>query len=220
MDTQEEIEIKEQSSTSKTLLTGIVLFATIIVLGLVFMPKPGKTYKISTQQMLGELISLEGIAGPELIVDLIYNPNDGYRFIDLRSTPEYLMGHLPNAINIPVNHLMDKEYEKILNQKDKINILYASDHADACGPWMILYQLGYKNNKIMLGGYKYVNDNIINKYAPLSGNFKDEKANSDFAKIISQTSGSNVSNSASANDKPTNAPVVKKKKEAKSGGGC
>jgi rhodanese-related sulfurtransferase len=220
MDQIEEIEHEEQESPSKTLLTGFLIFAGIIVLGLIFMPKQKKSYKLSEEQMLVQLVSHEGVLGPEKIVDLIYQPDDKYQFIDLRSAAEYLKGHLPNAINIPVEHIFDKEYQQILNQQDKINVLYASDHAAACGPWMILTQLGYKNNQIMLGGYNYVNQFIINQFAPMSGNFKDEKPKFDFANIIKQTSGGTAASTNSQTDKSSGSPVTKKKKEAKSSGGC
>jgi rhodanese-related sulfurtransferase len=214
-------EVIEQSTTSKTLLTGILIFASIIVLGLIFMPKPVKHYQISEEKMLDRIIKGEGIAGPEVIVNLIYNPDSQYRFIDLRSAPEYLKGHLPNAINIPINHIFDKQYEKIWKDDGKTNLLYYSDHAGACGPWMILNQTGYKNTKIVLGGYNYVNEYIINSYGPLTGKHRDEKANYDFAKIVSQTSGGGgVNASVTDGDKPAGVPVVKKKKEGKSGGGC
>ena len=60
--------------------------------------------------MLEKIMKAAGVAGPEVIVDLIYKPNNQFRFIDLRSAPEYLKGHLPDAINIPINHIFDKEY--------------------------------------------------------------------------------------------------------------
>jgi len=217
MDIQEE---KEQAGISKTLFTGIIIFAAIILLGLIFMPKPQKHYEMTEDEMLAKIMRFDGVAGPELIVDLIYNPNQKYQFIDLRSAPEYLKGHLPNAINIPVNHIFDKQYENIWKQKDKTILLYYSDHAGACGSWMILNQIGYKNIKIVLGGYDYVNENIIKQYAPLTGNFRDEKAKFDFAKIIGETSGGNVGTASTETDKASTAPVVKKKKEAKAGGGC
>jgi rhodanese-related sulfurtransferase len=218
MEQLENKDIQEQSSSSKALLTGIIIFAGIIMLGLIFMPKPGKTYKITEEQMLKQLVGRQNIATPELIVDLIYEPDSAYRFIDLRSAPEFIKGHLPNAINIPVNHIFDKEHESIFSDKSKTNILYASDHALACGPWMILNQLGLKNNLIMLGGYEYVRENIIDKYAPMSGNYRDEKAKFDFAGVIGQTGGNQSTGPVS--EKSPTSPVAKKKKEPKSSGGC
>lgn len=218
MEQLENKDIQEQSSSSKALLTGIIIFAGIIMLGLIFMPKPGKTYKITEEQLLKQLVGRQNIATPELIVDLIYEPDSSYRFIDLRSAPEFIKGHLPNAINIPVNHIFDKEFETILADQSKTNILYASDHALACGPWMILNQLGMKNNLIMLGGYNYVRENIIDKYAPMSGNYRDEKAKFDYAWVIGQTGGNQ--SLAPAIEKTQTSPVAKKKKEPKSSGGC
>ncbi len=214
-----EMDELEQSSTSKTLLTGSLIFVAIIVLGFIFMPKPKKEYHLSQEKMLEKLLVHEGVIGPEKIVDLIYEPNDKYQFIDLRSAPEFLIGHLPNAINIPISHMFDKEYQKILKQTDKINVLYYSNHAGACGPWMILNQIGYKNNIIMLGGYDYVNESIINRFSPMSGSFREEKAKYDFARIISQTSGGK-STAVGNENKTANTPVIRKKTSKSTGGGC
>jgi hypothetical protein len=110
---------------------------------------------------------------------------------------------------------LDDEFKNILNQNEKINVLYYSDQCGACGPWMILKQIGYKNNKLLQGGYDYVRKNIIEEYQPMSGNYSAEKAKYDFAKIIKNTpsSGSDINIG--------NIPiVVTKKKKEREAGGC
>lgn len=209
---------KEYKKISNILPIGAIIFALIIILGLIFIKQPEYVYNVSEESMLEEVLTFKQTVGPEKTMDIVFNENPLYQFIDLRSKPEFLKGHLKGAINIPISHILDKEYEGILNQDSKINILYYSDHCGACGPWMILRQLGYKNNKVLLGGYDYVNEYILNNYSPLSGNFKNEKAQYDYAKVISETAGSKVS--SSSDSKPSATPVKKKKKEASEEGGC
>ena len=186
---------------------------------MIFIKQPEKEYLITESEMLEELLTFKQTIGPDKIVDILFEKDSLYQFIDLRSTPDFINGHIEGAINIPLSHVLDKKYESILNQAEKINILYYSDHCGACGPWMVLSQLGYKNNKILLGGYDYVNEHIIKNYAPLSGNYKNEKAHYDFAKVVNETAGSKNSSIESNNDdKPKILPVKKKKKEAEEGG--
>jgi hypothetical protein len=85
---------------------------------------------------------------------------------------------------------------------------------------MVLSQLGYKNNKILLGGYDYVDKYILKTYAPLSGSYKNEKAKYDFAKIISETAGGSNAATDTKNDEPKPLPLKKKKKEVEESGGC
>jgi rhodanese-related sulfurtransferase len=213
-------EEKEYTLISNILPIGAVVFAVVIILGVIFIKQPDKEYQISDSEMLKKLLSYEQTIGPDKVVDILFEKDSLYRFIDLRSTPDFINGHIEGAINIPISHIFDDKYEKILNQDKKINILYYSDHCGACGPWMILSQLGYKNNKILLGGYDYVNEHILKSYAPLSGNYKNEKAHYDYAKVISETAGAGSSVKTSSPTKPTTPPVKKKKKEVAEDGGC
>ncbi|MEN8120873.1 MAG: rhodanese-like domain-containing protein [Bacteroidota bacterium] len=209
---------KDYSVISNKLPIGGLIFAIIIILGVVFVKEPSKKFSITTENMLTELQTYEDAVGPEKIMDILYNDDNLYRFIDLRSSHDFIKGHMENAINIPIHKILDDEYEKILNQDEYINILYYSDHCGACGPWMILKQLGYKNNKILLGGYDYVNNFILKEYTPMTGNFKNEKAKYDFAKIVSETAGAGSGTSSSKSSKK--APIKKKKKKAGADGGC
>ncbi len=209
---------KEYQVISNKLPIGGLIFAIIIIIGVLLVKEPNKKYKLTTEEMLEEVQKYDDVVGPELFMDIVYNQDSLYRFIDLRSAHDYIQGHLKNAINIPISRIFDDEYQNILNQDERINVLYYSDHCGACGPWMILKQLGYKNNKILLGGYDYVNEFILNDYKPMIGDFRNEKPKYDFAKIVAETAGAGSTSSKSAN---TSAPTIKKKKKKKSEeGGC
>ena len=207
----------EHKVISNKLPIGGLIFAIIIILGVVFVKEPSKKYRITTEDMLTELQTYEDVVGPEKVMDILYGDDNLYQFIDLRSSHDFIKGHLEDAINIPIHKILDDEYAKILNQDERINILYYSDHCGACGPWMILKQLGYKNNKILLGGYDYVNDFILKEFTPMTGNFKNEKAKYDFVKIVSETAGAGSGITQSSKSSKL-APVKKKKKKMQDGG--
>ena len=208
----------EHKVISNKLPIGGLIFALIIILGVVFVKEPSKKYRITTEDMLTEVQTYKDVVDPEKVMAVLYGDDNLYQFIDLRNSHDFIKGHLENAINIPIHKILDDEYEKILNQDEHINILYYSDHCGACGPWMILKQLGYKNNKILLGGYDYVNDFILKEYTPMTGDFKNEKPKYDFAKIVSETAGAGSGTTSAKSSKK--APIKKKKKKAGADGGC
>ena len=212
-----------ENSSNKSKNTGNLplvasVFVGIIVIGLLTMSVPKYKYKMSTQEILTEVLKREDVVKPDKFMEIYFINDSLYQFIDLRSSQDFLKGHLKGAIHIPLHKLLDPQNKKILNQNKKINILYYSDQCGACGPWMILTQLGYKNNKVLAGGYDYVKSHIIDSYSPMSGDFSMEKPKYDYAKIISETAGVSVGKSSSTQSSPTGAPQVKKKKG--SGGGC
>jgi hypothetical protein len=112
------------------------------------------------------------------------------------------------------------EYNEILNQDEYINVLYYSDHCGACGPWMVLKQLGYKNNKILMGGYDYVKPNIVDEYSPMTGNFTEEKAKYDYLKLINETSGSVSDKKTEKHQLPATTVIIKTDDAEEEEGGC
>lgn len=71
--------------------------------------------------------------------------------IDVREQYEYIMGHIPNAINIPVNDIVE-DYEKYL-YKDQEYYIYCETNIRSSRVCNFLANLGY--DVILLdGGYK------------------------------------------------------------------
>ncbi|NOZ35534.1 MAG: rhodanese-like domain-containing protein [Chlorobi bacterium] len=208
----------ESKKISKKLPVIGIVFIAIVIFGLISMEKPKHVYRLSTEEMLNKTLKHDYIIKYDKFFDIYYNHDSLYRFIDLRSAHDYQVSHLPGAINIPLSKILNKEYAKIVNQDKKINVLYYSDQCGACGPWMILTQLGYKNNYILGGGYDYVTQNIINKYSPMLGDYSAEKPKYDFKAVINSTGGN--SSVSSSSDSNTPAPVIKKKAKKEEEGGC
>ncbi len=216
---QDHIEYKQLSAK---LPTAAIIFVAIIILGFVFMKHPNYEYRLSVEETLEEVIKLEDAMGPNQIVSIYLNNDSLYRFIDLRTPFEFAKDHIEGAINIPENNLLAEEYKEILNQDDRINILYHEDHIKACGPWMVLTQLGYKNNKVLKGGFVYFKAHLIDEFSPLNGKYKNEQALFDYAEVIKVTKGIQLSGSATSDtETKTATPVVKKKAKAEEEeGGC
>jgi len=209
--------IESKKISNKLPIIGIA-FIVLVIFGLLTMEKPKHHYRISTEKMLAKTLQHDYIIRFDKFFDIYHNNDSLYRFIDLRSAHDFQVGHLNGAINIPLSKILDDEYKDIVNQDKKINVLYYSDQCGACGPWMILTQLGYKNNFILAGGFDYVTQHIINEYSPMLGDYSAEKPKYDYKTIINSTGGSSSVSVSSNSDVPV--PVIKKKKKKEEEGGC
>jgi rhodanese-related sulfurtransferase len=79
----------------------------------------------------------------------------GKQFVDIRPSDLYALGHIQNAINLPLRQLLDGESISTLKKflaGGKDVVLYGSDELQATAPWLLLQQLGYKNVFLLRGG--------------------------------------------------------------------
>ena len=93
----------------------------IIVIGILLINHPKIKYRVSTEKMLEISIEKKDIIRPADFMHIYFTKDSTYRFIDLRSAHEFLIGHLDGAVNIPIHKLLDDEYKDILKQDEKIN---------------------------------------------------------------------------------------------------
>ena len=62
--------------------------------------------------------------------------------IDLRSAGDYESGHLPDAISMPFEKLLDMQSVRLLKKEDVIKVIYSDSSFKAAQAWAILYQMG------------------------------------------------------------------------------
>ena len=208
---------KDHKKISYKLPLGGIATIIIIIIGFATMENPVYEYKESASEIHKSILLRDNTIAPEEAGNILSDNKKNFRFIDLRNPHEFLKGHIEGAINIPVSDLFSKEHTELLSDTSYKNILYSDTHVAACGPWMMLKQVGYSNNLILMGGYYYFNNNISGNSKPNSDEYLDEKAKYDYAEIVKKTSGNSVTESKPS---PGITPPVKKKKKKSAEGGC
>jgi len=109
-----------------------------------------------------------------------------YRLIDLRSEAQYMEGHLPNAVHIPLETLLDKASLRTLKKSpDVINVLYATDEATAHTARLLLIAKGLDPGIMVLGsGYQAAMKYAIEEFDTAFAHYKEEKARFDFKRFM------------------------------------
>jgi len=144
-----------------------------------------KKYVLSTQDALDAYINKTDVYHSDKIANILLCKNTNlYQLIDIRTPHEYSIAHIEGAINIPAKDILDEENLEIINQDKKINVLYGNSASDAIDTYFILKQLNFKNIKVALGGFDFMNKYIAHSYGIKTGVYDDEKPKSDFLRLV------------------------------------
>ncbi len=206
------------------------IFMAVVFIGLalllVILPEKHASKELKPEQLLQEINDNTRYFSTDDVARKIISGDNYMQLIDVRSAEDYKKFHLKNAINIPLDSILNKDekgnyiYEGTLNQDVYTNILYSNGTVYANQAWVLLRRLNYKNNYVMKGGLNKWIETVIRPPRPSQTASQNEINLYRFRKAASMFfGGGKVSASASENNAPV--PVIKKKSGAKEEeGGC
>lgn len=202
--------MKELEKT-KRISIGAVLFILVVIIALLTYEKPKHYYKFNTEVTLSKLLA------ENYFITLNEIKNDGFVLIDVRNSYDYDNGHIENAINIHTPELLSDNstniFEEIKNNND-IAVLYGNNPTEANTAFMLLYQLGYDNIKILLVNNVYSQNKLITESSTIGTSVADINA-------FIKESQKNANVTPSPENKVKRKVVtVKKKKKKVAEGGC
>ncbi|MFD1294469.1 rhodanese-like domain-containing protein [Lutibacter holmesii] len=205
--------MKELEKTKRISIAS-VLFILVILIGLVTYKRPKHVYSITPQ------VATENIVANNFLISLDELTSDNIAIVDIRSPFEFQKGHLENAKNIPASEVLNDDnitYFYNLKGKNTTVVLYGTNPDEALAPYMVLYQLGYNNLKILTIENSYNQNKLITTSIEL------EKSNVDIKAFIAESiKKSNVVSKPKPVIKKTPKKVIPKKKKKKmpTEGGC
>lgn len=204
--------MKELEKT-KRISIAAVIFILAVIIGLLTYKKPKNSYAINTKT------TLEKITGENYLVALNELNNPDYVLIDIRNQYDFEKGHIENAINVYAAEILSEDNIKVfdeLKENNKTAVLYGNNPQEPNAPFLILYQLGYENIKLLAIENSYLQNKLITK------NSEIEKSEADVTAFINESI-----------KKANTTPIVKvvaatpkkvitleKKKKAPAEGGC
>jgi rhodanese-related sulfurtransferase len=202
----------------------LILAAILIPLGLIIAAVPENTtkqYKLTAEQLLEEVKSGTQFIHPDEVADMIISKDPSLQLIDVRNAGEFEKFNLPNSINIPLADILNPEWEDYINQDVRLNVFYSNGSNDANQAWMIMRQLGYRNNYVLQGGVNYWAETIMNPEAPANTSPNEEFAKYDLRKGAGMALGGAVETAQPSVATGTPIPPVQKREKKKTvQGGC
>ncbi|MBK6912632.1 MAG: YeeE/YedE family protein [Ignavibacteriales bacterium] len=98
----------------------------------------------------------------EFAYQLMDEQDTKLQVIDFRNEKEYTKMNLPKSTSFTLDNLFEKEPNKVLSVRHKINVFIANDELTERKIAIIATELGYKHIKILQGGLNAFNDKILN----------------------------------------------------------
>lgn len=162
----------------------LILFLFLLIIStIVFVfPLIFKGDKLTPKTQLAAFISSERYISADELADKLVNKDPSIVLVDLRSGSEFKQYHIPTALNIPFENLLNDENQVVLNQEKVAVILYSNDHLLADQAWFLCHSLGYKNLIVLKNGLNGFYNTILNPALPTEISSQEVKELYDFRK--------------------------------------
>lgn len=210
--------MKELERTKRISISA-VLFLLIILIGFLTFKKPVHVFHKSAANTLEVLGNKDYVLTMDQLNAL---DETKYVLIDIRNSYEYAKGHIKGAINLTAHQVFNNETKDLLGKisKEGKTIVVCAENPDAASSaWMLLYQLGYENAKILCVTTNYIDNKFVVK------NYDLEKPAVNFAEVMKKATSVPEKSDASVAKKTIQKPKKKvipkaKKKKRVPEGGC
>ncbi|MCG8388991.1 MAG: rhodanese-like domain-containing protein [Cytophagales bacterium] len=148
--------------------TRVIISIVILAFGGVAAVLPGRqndAILLNERQVLQEVLQKANYFSVDELAHLLVSGDPSIRVLDLRPVVDF-KEPIPGALNIPLDSLFSENYAYLFDQDVMKNVLYSDDDQVATQVWMIITQLGYKNNYLLKGGLSEWNASILNPVYP------------------------------------------------------
>jgi rhodanese-related sulfurtransferase len=128
----------------------IIAVTPIIIIGVTgFMPNKAERTLAQINNPENLNAAMEKALDADKLAFEIVNNYYKWNIIDVRSPEAYKAGHIPLAVNIPLDSMMNREWEPLLKQTHKKNIFYSDDIHQAQKAYSISIVIGDANAYIL-----------------------------------------------------------------------
>jgi len=206
--------MKELERT-KRISVSAVLFLLVIVIALLTFKRPQFNFVTTAEKTLETLVDQS-----QLISFAEFKTLDttSYLLVDVRNNFDYSKGHAKGAINIASSQFLVEPFIDLISQTltdNKTVILYGESPDAANNIWMLLYQLGHQNIRVLSVTSSYQNDTFALNQVEV------EKASLNYAMDMEKAKKQVVIKTKTKPVPPPKKKVItqpKKKKRAPEGG--
>ncbi len=160
------------------------LFFAIIVLAVAFCQVTSKRYGASNARVAEMLSDKPYFSYADLHQVISTDTKDQFLIVDLRSTISFKKDHLPGAINIPEEDLLNRNHRRTLKDKKPV-LLYAAQEHRAVAAQALLLGMGYEDVRIIPGSFETIRENVLEGFNPHNAFYSSDKARFDFPRYMS-----------------------------------
>ncbi len=146
------------------------IFLTILMLvlatGTLFVNKTIKLKQVEPQQLLMEIVQPTRYVNTDLVAKMIIQNDPSLELIDVRSANEFGKFSLTNAINIPLDSLINESSLDYFGIPGTKVVFISNDDIEADQAWVLTKRLGFNSIYVMKGGLNRWMETIIQPQKP------------------------------------------------------
>lgn len=200
-----------------------ITLLTILFIGALFLAISGKKplydQEIHPNKLAQAAVKKDRVINADELAEKLILKDPTIQLIDVRSPEEYEAFSLPGAINIPLDSLLNEEFEPTLTDEVYHRIFFSHGNNDAAKAWLICARVGYTNNSYLEGGLNQWVKTILRPESPAEIETIEAIRLYNKRRAASMFFGGGTAVSSSSNGSGPAVKITRKKKEA-SGGGC
>lgn len=156
---------------SRELLSVIIL--TLGITGAMLPSRKNDSIALNERELLQEMLRETNYVTVDELAYLLIAGDPSIQIIDVRPVSEF-DEPLPRAVNIPIDSVFSENYAFWFDQMLKKNIIYGLDDQRATQVWVMMRQLGYRNNYLLKGGLEEWRSTILDPQYPSQSASQEE----------------------------------------------
>ncbi len=196
----------------------LTVLMTALAFGTIFLIKDKQPKQIEAQQLLAEIVQPTRYVTTDQVAKMIIAKDPSLMLIDVRDAASFNKYSLPNAVNLPIDSMMSRDYLSNLGIPGTKAVFYSNDDIKSDQAWVLAKRLGYNSIYVMKGGLNTWMTTIINPQEP-----SNDEPYSAFETYSFRKGAQQYFTGAKTESAENSKVSVKVEKRAKSGaakGGC
>lgn len=137
-----------------------------LAVGSLFLMQRKTTKQIPPEELLWGIIQPTRYVTTDQVAKMIIGNDPTLELVDVRSAEAYGKFSLPNAINVPLDSLLNPSSQGYFGIPGMRVVLFSDDDIMSDQAWVLLRRLGFNKNYVMKGGLNLWMNTIINPVMP------------------------------------------------------
>ncbi len=129
-----------------------ILLVCFALLALILPDKHRSASELKPSEMITLMNRGDRFLTCDQVARMMVYEDSTIQLVDIRGPEQYISAHIPGAINIPFEDIVNPDWAGYLDDPSRNAVLCANDDLHASEAWMMCTQMGYRDVRIMAGG--------------------------------------------------------------------
>jgi len=146
--------------------TILAILVVVAAFGLLILPERSGSNEAAPAKMLVAVNDQARFLSTDLVTERIIEADPTLQLIDVRPASEFRVFALPGAVNIPLDSLLNPQWNDMITEKAKDKVFYSNGSIESDIAWQICTRMQVPRVFVMKGGLNLWFETIIRGIEP------------------------------------------------------